>query len=176
MKWRLAAGLAMAAGLAVSACSTASTPARPAHPASRSTSGHRAPATAAAGLAAQPAATGSPAHLPGCTTAATSARYLRASRAMIRVGGEPFGVAVTPDGRYVFVSRATSGVQVYRAGRGLALTWVRSVTVPGPLLGEALTSGGRYLLVASNRGAVVIDVAPGNRLVSEPRGMTPGTG
>jgi DNA-binding beta-propeller fold protein YncE len=78
---------------------------------------------------------------------------------MIRTGGDPFGVAVTPDGRYVFVSRATSGVQVYRAGRGLALTWVRTVTVPGTLLGEALTSGGRYLLVASNRGAVVIDVA-----------------
>ena len=78
---------------------------------------------------------------------------------MIQVGGDPFGVAVTPDGRYVFVSRATSGVQVYRVGRGLALTWVRSVTVPGTLLGEALTSGGRYLLVASNRGAVVIDVA-----------------
>ena len=161
MKWRLAAGLAMAAGLAVSACSTASAPARPAHPASRSASGHRAPATAAAGLAAQPAATGAPARLPGCTTAATPARNLRATRAMIRVGGDPFGVAVTPDGRYVFVSRATSGVQVYRVGRELALTWVRSVTVPGTLLGEALTSGGRYLLVASNRGAVVIDVAAG---------------
>ena len=159
MKWRLAAGLAMAAGLAVSACSTAAAPARPAHPASQGASGHRPPATTAAGLAAQPAATGAPARLPGCTTAATPARNLRTARAMIQVGGDPFGVAVTPDGRYVFVSRATSGVQVYRVGRGLALTWVRSVTVPGTLLGEALTSGGRYLLVASNRGAVVIDVA-----------------
>jgi DNA-binding beta-propeller fold protein YncE len=159
MKWRLAAGLAMAAGLAVSACSTASTPARPAHPASPSAPGHRARATAAAGLAAQPAATQAPAHLPGCTTSVASAPQLQVARALLRVGAEPFGVAVTPDGRYVFVSRATSGVQVYRAGRGLALTWVRSVSVPGTLLGEALTSGGRYLLVASDRGAVVIDVA-----------------
>jgi len=158
MKWRLAAGLAMAAGLALSACSTAPTPARPAHPASRSASGHRARATAAAGLAVQPAATGAPAHLPGCTTAATPARYLRATRAMIRTGGDPFGVAVTPDGRYVFVSGAGS-VQVFRSGPGLALTRVREVTVPASLAGEALTSGGRYLLVASNRGAVVIDVA-----------------
>jgi len=173
------ARLAMVAGLAVSACTVAPAPARPAHPASRSVSGYRAPATGAAGLAAPPAATGAPAQLPGCTTVATSARYLPATRAVVRVGGEPFGVAVTPDGRYVFVSRATSGVQVYRAGRGLALTWVRSVTVPGTLLGEALTSGGRYLLVASDRGAVVIDVAAAEQgrprpvlgTLSAPRGM-----
>ena len=86
--------------------------------------------------------------------------HLQATRALVRVGGNPFGVAVTPDGRFVFVSGAGSTVQVFRAGPGLALTRVAVVTAPGAqLAGEALTSGGRYLLVASNRGAVVIDVA-----------------
>ena len=158
MRWRLAAGLTIVTGLVVGACGTASTPAQPAHPASPNASGHRALATAAGRLTAQPGVTGAPAQLPGCTTAAAPARYLPVTRAMIRTGGDPFGVAVTPDGRYVFVSGAGS-VQVLRSGPGLALTRVREVTVAGSLAGEALTSGGRYLLVASNRGAVVIDVA-----------------
>jgi DNA-binding beta-propeller fold protein YncE len=160
MKWRLAAGLAMAAGLAVSACSTSSAPAASGHRAPATGSGHRAPAPTAAGLASQAAVTAAPAHLPGCTTTATPARQLQATRALVRVGGNPFGVAVTPDGRFVFVSGAESTVQVFRAGPGRSLTRVAVVTAPGAqLAGEALTSGGRYLLVASNRGAVVIDVA-----------------
>lgn len=170
----------MMAGLAVSACSPASAPAASGHGGpGPSSPGHSASAATAAGLAAHPAVTGAPAHLPGCTTAVASVPRLQAARALLRVGPDPFGVVVTPDGRYVFVSRATSGVQVYRAGRGLALTRVRTVPVPGTLLGEALTSGGRYLLVASGRGAVVIDVAAAEQgrphpvlgTLTAPRGM-----
>lgn len=51
-------------------------------------------------------------------------------------------------------------MQVFRVGSGLALTRACSVTAPGAqMAGETLTSGGRYLLAASDRGAVVIDVA-----------------
>jgi len=133
---RLAAGFAALAALAVSGCSAAPAPA-----------GSGAPAVITPGL-------------PGCTTATTPAPRLRAARAMVRAGGFPFGVAVTPDGRWAFVSGSGPTVQVFRAGPGLALHLVRALTVPGAqLLGETLTSGGRYLLAASNRGAVVIDVA-----------------
>jgi DNA-binding beta-propeller fold protein YncE len=152
MKRWLAAGLAVAAGLALSACTAP--PARAGHP-------RPAVASAASGLAAAtPARTGSPPRVPGCTAAAAPGPRLRAIRRMLRVGGNPFGVEVTPDGRFAFVSGAGPSVQVLRAGPGLALTRVRTVAVPGGrLAGEALTSGGRYLLAASQRGAVVIDVA-----------------
>lgn len=145
------AGLAALAALAVSACGAGPAPAGPAHPAVAST---------AAGLAASGARTAAPPGLPGCTTATTAAPRLAAARVLVRVGGDPFGVAVPPDGRFAFVSGAGPTVQVLRAGHGLVFTRARAVTVPGAqLAGETLTSGGRYLLAASDRGAVVIDVA-----------------
>jgi DNA-binding beta-propeller fold protein YncE len=151
MNWRLPAGLAVLAAVAVSGCSGASHPGRPPRPA--------VPAVAS-GLAAPPGLTATPRGVPGCTTRTTPAAQLRATRATVRVGGAPFGVADTPDGRYVFVSGAGPTVQVFRAGPGLALSKVGTVTAPGAqLAGEALTSAGRYLLAASDRGAVVIDVA-----------------
>jgi DNA-binding beta-propeller fold protein YncE len=77
---------------------------------------------------------------------------------MLSVPGAPFGVAVTPDGRWAF---ATVGgkIEVLRAGRSPALVPVRAITVPGAALGETMTSDGRYLLAADNSGAVVISVA-----------------
>ena len=86
--------------------------------------------------------------------------------AMLAVGGSPFGVAVTPDGRYGFA--ALSGpdagspvIDVLRmpatvAGRPAL---VRSIPVAGQPLGEAITPDGRYLLAADGAGAVVISVA-----------------
>ena len=77
---------------------------------------------------------------------------------MTPVPGLPFGVAAR--GSWAFVSRGSS-VAVLRTG-SFRPVLARSIPVPGALggaLGDALTPDGRYLLVASGDGAVVISVA-----------------
>jgi DNA-binding beta-propeller fold protein YncE len=85
---------------------------------------------------------------------------------MLTTGGNPFGVAVTPDGRYGFAalpagSGTGSVIVVLRmaATASVPPVVVRSIPVPGEPLGETITRDGRYLLAADDSGAVVIDVA-----------------
>jgi DNA-binding beta-propeller fold protein YncE len=89
---------------------------------------------------------------------------------MTPVAGNPFGVAVTSDGRWAFVAQSSAGrVEVMRIGPALSPAAVRSIALPGnaePLgetLGETLTRDGRYLLVASDDGAVVLSVQRAER-------------
>jgi DNA-binding beta-propeller fold protein YncE len=88
---------------------------------------------------------------------------------MVPVSGNPFGVAVTPDGRWAFVADGGS-IDVLRTGPALAPVKVATIPVQatsaaaaaggvGSLLGETLTPGGRYLLAATGGGAVVVSVA-----------------
>lgn len=81
---------------------------------------------------------------------------------MLKLGETPFGVAVSPDGRWAFV---VLGDQVdVLSHRGSILTSVREISLPnqgsfaGRAAGAAITNDGRYLLVAAGDGAVVIDV------------------
>lgn len=77
---------------------------------------------------------------------------------MAAVAGSPFGIVVTPDGKWAFAALPTS-VEVLRIAKSLAAVRVRDVTFPaavGGLVGEALTSDGRYLLIATGSGAVVV--------------------
>ena len=88
--------------------------------------------------------------------------------AMVAVPGNPFGVAVTPDGQWAFVALGRS-IQVLRTGPSIAPVKVATLPVsleappklgPGFLLGDTLTPDGRYLIVADDgSGAVVISVA-----------------
>jgi DNA-binding beta-propeller fold protein YncE len=105
--------------------------------------------------------------VPGCTTTTAHARSLgKAGTSLESVPGNPFGVVVTPDGRWSFVSLVTS-VAVLRSGGKATPSLIRATpslirTIPLPGrdgLGEALTGDGRYLLVADDSGADVIDVA-----------------
>jgi len=106
---------------------------------------------------------------PGCSSATAKAPLLTGvAAAMVPVSGNPFGVAVTPDGRWAFVANGGS-IDVLRTGASLAPVTV--VTIPvqvttapaasgvGQLLGETLTPDGRYLLAAAGGGAVVVSVA-----------------
>jgi DNA-binding beta-propeller fold protein YncE len=80
---------------------------------------------------------------------------------MTPVAGSPFGVAVTPDGRWAFVAQSGAGkIEVLRIGSALSPAAAGSITLPGgePALGETLTRDGRYLLAAAGDGAVVISV------------------
>jgi DNA-binding beta-propeller fold protein YncE len=99
---------------------------------------------------------------PGCSTATASAATLRTVPTSLEpVPGTPFGVVVTADGRWSFVSMPSTGsVGVFRIGRPALPSLVRQVGTSGQPLGEALTPGGRYLLAADGAdGAVVINVS-----------------
>jgi DNA-binding beta-propeller fold protein YncE len=112
--------------------------------------------TAAAPVAVRPAGS---LPSPGCTTAtAASAALGTVQSAMVGVQGA-FGVAVTPDGRWVFVAGGGS-IQVLRVTGSLAPVLVRNIPVtPANPLGETISRDGRYLLAADATGAVVISVA-----------------
>jgi DNA-binding beta-propeller fold protein YncE len=107
--------------------------------------------TASAGLAS-----------PGCSTATAAAPSLRGVRtAMLPVTAGPFGVSVTPNGSWAFVSGSgASVIQVFRVTRGsLAPRATGSVRLKSSPLGSTMTPGGQYLLAATGSGAAVIDVA-----------------
>jgi DNA-binding beta-propeller fold protein YncE len=107
---------------------------------------------------------------PGCSTATAKSPLLtRVSTAMAPVSGDPFGVAVTPDGRWAFVANGGS-IDVLRTGSALAPVTVATIPAQATsasaaalgvasLLGETLTPDGRYLLAATGGGAVVVSVA-----------------
>jgi DNA-binding beta-propeller fold protein YncE len=85
---------------------------------------------------------------------------------MLSTGGSPFGVAVTPDGRYGFAAVQDEGtghgvINVLRMAKTASgqPVLVRSIPVAGQPQGEAITPDGRYLLAADGNGAVVISVA-----------------
>jgi DNA-binding beta-propeller fold protein YncE len=147
----LAVSGAAAAIMVCTGCTGATTQAQ----ASRSSSGPAAPAPAVPALPAR----GLP--YPGCSTATAAApRLSSVQTAMVAVPGNPFGVAVTPDGRWGFVALVSS-VEVLRIGPSLGPAAVRTIPLPqGGAVGETLTHDGRYLLAASgSSGAVVISVA-----------------
>jgi hypothetical protein len=103
---------------------------------------------------------------PGCTDAAVGRAALsRVRTAMTPVPAGPFGVAVTPDGRWAFIADA-GGVEVLRIDRSLAPVPVRTIPLPGSPEGETITPDGRYLLVADGSGAVVISVVRAERSMS----------
>lgn len=86
-------------------------------------------------------------HLPDGLTALTSA------------GAAPFGVVVSADGRFAFVS-VTGGISTRRLSPAGGPAWALPlVKTPFRPLGEVLTGDGRYLLAADGRGGIdVIDV------------------
>ena len=97
---------------------------------------------------------------PGCTASAAPAHQLSGVRtAATALGGSPFGVAVTPDGKYSFVSLGDS-IAVLRNHNG-SLAAIPGTPVPaaGAQKTLAITHDGQYLLAAANSGAYVISVA-----------------
>jgi DNA-binding beta-propeller fold protein YncE len=114
------------------------------------------------GLGSKDAGKGIPASslsLPGCTTRTAQATTTTSvTSAKVSTGGNPFGVAVTPDGKYSFVSTGNA-VQVLRDTGALAPALVRAITVRHVGKGLTLTPDGQFLLAAEGSGAVVINVA-----------------
>jgi DNA-binding beta-propeller fold protein YncE len=102
------------------------------------------------------------ARVPGCSVAAAAAPALRTVPASMEPApGTPFGVAVTADARWSFVSLPGTGtVGAYRIGGSALPSLMRQVYTGEQLLGETLTPDGRYLLAADDDGgAAVISVS-----------------
>jgi len=106
--------------------------------------------------------------LPACTTTtATKANLHGIDTAATKLGGAPFGVAVTPSGQYSFVTTGNSVVLV-RDGPGLAPQVVRTIAVHGAGKGVAVTADGRFAIAAAGNGAAVVNVAAAERGSPDP--------
>jgi DNA-binding beta-propeller fold protein YncE len=159
----VAAAAATAAVVAVAACSAGP------HPAAGSSPPPATPAATAQAppVSATPVRVTAPAGVPGCSTATAPAPQLTGvATALESLPGSPYGVAVTGDGRWSFVTLPGSvGVfRIGRTGRPVAASLVRQLYLTGQPSGEVLTHDGRYLLAADSLdGAAVISVSRAER-------------
>jgi DNA-binding beta-propeller fold protein YncE len=114
---------------------------------------------------ALPSPIGAPARLSqfgGCSTAVAPSRPLTGVRtAMLGLGGSPFGIASTRDGRWSFVDEASPGRLLVFSDGGLEPRLVHTIAIGTVALGNSLTADGRWLLIAGGGGsaAVVVSVA-----------------
>jgi DNA-binding beta-propeller fold protein YncE len=97
--------------------------------------------------------------IPGPTRATASAPQIGQARTdKVTLGGSPFGVAVTPDGKYSFVSLGDSVAVLNNDGGSLTPRQVATIPARGAKKSEAITANGQYLLAAEGSGAYVINV------------------
>ncbi|HEY2689080.1 MAG TPA: serine/threonine-protein kinase [Streptosporangiaceae bacterium] len=95
---------------------------------------------------------------PVCSTASASAKPLTKVRShSVTLGGTPFGVAVTQDGKFSFVPTGDHVVVLSNNHGSLAPTQVTSIFAAGAKKSVAITHSGKYVLAAANSGAYVID-------------------
>jgi DNA-binding beta-propeller fold protein YncE len=101
-----------------------------------------------------------PVQPPGCNQVAATGKQVSGVRTgTTAVGGSPFGIVVTPDGKYSFVSRGNSVAVLSNRGGSLAPAQAGSVSAPGAAKTVTITSDGKYVLAAVSNGAYVINAA-----------------
>jgi DNA-binding beta-propeller fold protein YncE len=163
MTGRRCAVLLLAIAALVAGCAGGATSSRPQRPASRPAPVPDQTIAATGVVSSRP---------PGCTTAIQSAPALpAAATAMTTVTGagssfslpaDPFGVVITAGGRWAFASVGGDlGVLQLPPGRPARL--IRTIAMPEPTAGLALTPDGRLLLLAGGSGAVVVSVPAAER-------------
>lgn len=93
---------------------------------------------------------------------------------IIPVGGEPTGVAVSPDSRWAYVADKATDSLLFLDTRALAV--VRSVPVGADPWGVAASPDGRFVYVAANGAGVVsvVDTATNAVVSTIPVGRAPG--
>jgi DNA-binding beta-propeller fold protein YncE len=109
--------------------------------------------------------------LGGCGGAASSGLTGVSAGADVsfqQVGGPPFGVVATRDGRYAFLDLLPGRVLVYSTRGASPPRLIRSISVPGEAVGSSLTRDGRLLLIANGQGATVVSVARAERGTPHP--------
>jgi serine/threonine protein kinase/6-phosphogluconolactonase (cycloisomerase 2 family) len=106
--------------------------------------------------------------LPPCTMTTARAHTLTGvTTATTTLDGSPFGVAGTPDGKYLFVSTGNA-VDLLSVTSALAPTVVRTITADHASKGVAVTHNGQYVVAAADSGAVVINVAEAEQGAGNP--------
>jgi DNA-binding beta-propeller fold protein YncE len=107
---------------------------------------------------------------PGCSSAVAQAGLLTGIRSATvpTGGGYPFAIAVTPDGRYEFVTTGKRIAVLRNSASRLAPRLIGSFAAPGAGSGDALTHNGKLLLAAAGSGALVINVAKAEAGVADP--------
>jgi serine/threonine-protein kinase len=96
--------------------------------------------------------------LPPCSTATATATSQPATAASVAIGGMPFGLGVTPDGRYSFVSTG-SGLAVLRNDSSPGPVLLRTIAATGANGEVAVTPDGRFAVAAAGSGADVVNVS-----------------
>jgi len=110
------------------------------------------------GTVSAPAADGAQLTPPGCSTAVASAPLLNNVPTHFVSGpAAPFGAAVSPDSRHVFVADASGRLFVYSMSLASLHSQVVGSYPQQSLVGLALTPDGRYLIAAQGTGATVFD-------------------
>jgi serine/threonine protein kinase/DNA-binding beta-propeller fold protein YncE len=94
---------------------------------------------------------------PPCGTRAATPKQVTGVRTgTTAVGGSPFGIAVTPDGRYSFVSTGDAVAVLNNHDGSPAPTQAAMVPAPGAKKTVTITHDGKYVLAAVSNGADVI--------------------
>ena len=96
-------------------------------------------------------------HLPPCSTATAKATRKSVTAASAAIGGEPFGLGVTPDGQYSFVSTGSGLALLRNSSTGPVL--LRTIAAAGTNGEVAVTPDGRFAVAAAGSGAVVVNVS-----------------
>jgi serine/threonine protein kinase/DNA-binding beta-propeller fold protein YncE len=98
---------------------------------------------------------------PGCRSVSAPGKvqsHVKVPVASVQLGGEPFAVTKTPDGKYLFVTTGDA-LSVLKIGSSLAPTLVHNIPMPGANKGTAFTKDGHDLIVATGGGAKLYSVA-----------------
>jgi DNA-binding beta-propeller fold protein YncE len=96
--------------------------------------------------------------LPPCSTATATATSQPVTAASVAIAGKPFGLGVTPDGQYSFVSTG-SGLAVLRNDSSTGPVLLRTIAAAGANGEVAVTPDGRFAVAAAGSGAVVVNVS-----------------
>ena len=96
--------------------------------------------------------------LPPCSTATATATSQPITAASVAIGGKPFGLGVTPDGQYSFVSTG-SGLAILRNDSSTGPVLLRTIAAAGANGEVAVTPDGRFAVAAAGSGAVVVNVS-----------------
>ncbi|HEY2690287.1 MAG TPA: protein kinase [Streptosporangiaceae bacterium] len=96
--------------------------------------------------------------LPPCSMATATATSQPITATSVAIGGQPFGLGVTPDGQYSFVSTG-SGLAILRNDSSTGPVLLRTIAAAGANGEVAVTPDGRFAVAAAGSGAVVVNVS-----------------
>jgi serine/threonine protein kinase/DNA-binding beta-propeller fold protein YncE len=106
---------------------------------------------------------------PGCTTSTPHLKSLtNVSPHTAFIGGTPFAVQQSPDGKFTFVTVDNGLALLQNNGSGSAPSFIRTIGIKGADKGLALTPDGKYLLAAGNDDVTVISVQEAEQGAANP--------